>query len=37
MAAKNNGLISYFAPFLQAVRDTVQGHSAAPRFVDQNL
>lgn len=30
-------LIPYFAPFLQAIRNTVQGHSPAPRLVYQNL
>lgn len=30
-------LIPYFAPFLQAIRNTVQGHSPAPRIVYQNV
>lgn len=30
-------LIPYFAPFLQAIRTTVQGYTAAPRIVYQNL
>jgi peptide/nickel transport system substrate-binding protein len=30
-------LIPYFAPFLQAIRTTVQGHIPSPRIVYQNL